>query len=299
MRNPIENHLSRLEAPEVPGDLKARCLATIPASAQNTFHSQTPTSRRPMFVRPIAVLGVLMIAAAFWNTRPGDNQTTAPSGSVAFAQTMKEFQKVSFGHVRGRDMEAGILRRGWHASDFFQTEIWFDANRGLYRERRSSPSNSQPDIARGTSERALFLRDGISYYRSPGSNRLLVTSSPGHWEAYKWSFTSLLAGGWGNRAQSSSPARWKKHRAQLFQAEAESSPEDKKAVPGVARMRTLLYVNPDTKLPIAFQDFAISGDGTPRLLTEYEFDFSRPDASRFDPASLKKGAVVSHGREIG
>ncbi len=297
MRSQLENHLSHQQAPEVPGDLKARCLATIPAPASSS--ATTPPTRR--VVRPkiaaTAALMLIALAVAFWNTRPGDNQTTAPSESVAFAQTLKELGKMSFGHVKGRDMEAGILRHGWHASDFFETEMWFDAGRGLYQERRSSPSNSQPALAGGTSERALFLPDGISYYRYAGSNRLLVTSSPGHWDDYKKTFTSLLAGGWGNRPQSSSPAQWKKRKAQLFRAEAESSPQDKKVMPGVARMRTLLYVNPDTKLPIAFQDFAIYGDGIPRLLTEYEFDFSRPDASRFDPAPLKKGAIVSHGRE--
>lgn len=296
MQTELEDRLSQLKAPDEPTNLKARCLATVPTDARNNFQSTTPTSRRPVFLRPIAVLGVLMIAAAFWNTRPGDNKTSAPSGSVAFAQTMKAFQQVSFGHVKGRDMEAGILRHGWHASDFFRTEMWFDANRGFYRESASNPSNSQPGIAGATSARALFLPDGTSYYRYAGSNRLLVTSSPGHWNSEKESFTNLLAGRWGARSQSSSMSQWKGQKALLFQGEAG---ENQKAMPAISRVRTLLYVNPDTKLPIAFQDFAIYSDGVARLTTEYEFDFSRPDANRFDPAPLKKGAIISYGREVG
>jgi hypothetical protein len=297
MQTELENRLSQLKAPDEPTDLKARCLATVPTDARNNFQSTTPALvHRPVLLRRIVVLGVLMVAAAFWNTRPGNNKTRVTSGSVAFAQTMKAFQQVPFGHVKGRDMEAGILRHGWHARDFFRTEMWFDAERGFYRERASSPSHSQPSIARGTSARALFLPDGISYYRYAGSNTLLVTSSSSHWNAEKESFTSLLAGRWGACSQSSSMSQWKGQKALLFQGEAE---ENEKAMPGVLRVRTLLYVNPDTKLPIAFQDFVIYSDGVPRLTTEYEFDFTRPDASHFDPALLKKGAVIEHSREIG
>lgn len=298
MPTQLEKRLSQIEAPATPPNLKTRCLNTIPA--KSTAAIRFGKTARPFRMQRAALAGALLfstaVAAAFWNTRPLQNKAALTSGSVAFAQTMEKFQKVSFGHMKGRDMEAGILQKGWHASDFFRTEIWFDANRGFYRERASNPSNSQPAIAGATSARALFLPDGTSYYRYAGSNRLLVTSSFGHWNSAKESFTSLLAGRWGARSQSSSMSQWKGRKALLFQGEAK---ENQKVMPGVLRVRTLLYVNPDTKLPIAFQDFAIYSDGVARLTTEYEFDFSRPNPSHFDSATLKKGAIISHGTEVG
>lgn len=294
MQTQLEHRLSQLKTPDAPADLKARCLATVPVSARS---AQMPV-RRPLKFQ-FAVLGAFVVAVAFWNTRPGDNKTTASSGSVAFAQTMEAFKKVSFGHVWGRDMEVGILQRGWHASDFFQSEMWFDANRGLSWTRRANPSNSQPSLARQTSQQKLLLPDGTAYYRYDDSNRVLVTRSQKHWQSYKKALTDLLAGKWGTLSHSPSWGQWKGKRTQIFQGEATPSRADRKTMPGVTRLRSVLYVSPTTNLPLAFQDFAIYGDGIPRLTTEYEFDFSRPDAGRFDPAPLKKGAVVSHGREVG
>lgn len=302
MQTQLEKHLRNLENPAAPPDLKSRCLSTIPVAG--AAHSASfQKTRRPFMLQRVAIAGAFLFAAvagvSFWNTRPPIKDSGEPSGSVAFAQTMEAFQKVSFGHVQGRDMEAGILRQGWHASDFFRTEMWFDSGRGLYRTRRASRSNTRPTIAGGTSSQSLFLPDGTSYYRRANSPVLLVTSSQSHWASSKKSFISLLAGLWGNRAHSPSVGQWKGKAVQLFHSEAEPSPQDQKAMPGVTRMRTFLYVNPATKLPVAFQDFVIYGDKVARLTTEYEFDFSRPGASRFDPAPLQKGAIIEHGREAG
>lgn len=301
MQTKLQKRLSRRAAPLEPENLKARCLSTIPVVgvARNVRFQKAPRSFK---FQKVAATGVLMFSIgwliALWNTRPNDNGA-APSSSrsVAFAETMEQFRHMPYGHVKGRDMEAGILRWGWHERDFFQTEMWFDPQRGFYRERRPGSSNTQPRLARETSSSALFLPNGISYYRYAGSSKVLVTSSDSHWQSNKKSFTNLLAGLWGNRSHSSSVGQWKGKQSQLFQSEETTSRSDRTAMPGVTRTQTRLYADPKTKLPLGFQEFAVYGDGVPRLLAEYEFDFAQPSARRFDPARITAGATMQHGRE--
>lgn len=301
MPTQLENRLSHLQAPTEPSDLKNRCFDTIPV-ADATQSVLLQKTARPFMLQKAAVTGALMFsvvtAVAFWNTRPIGNTAATSSESVAFAQTMEEFQKVSFGHVKGRDMEAGILKKGWHASDFFRTEMWFDAGKGLYRERQNGASNSQVTLADGTSARALYLPDGTSYYRYANSSTLLITSSPHHWNSTKKAFTDLLSGRIRNQLLTSSPSQWKGQKAQLFQNESVPSDQDKKNVPGISSFHTYLYVNPNTKLPLALQSFIAQWNSAPRLVREYEFDYSPPDAKHFDPAPLKKGAVIQRGEEM-
>lgn len=295
MQTQLEKRLSHLKTPAEPQDLKARCLSTIPV-APSSQKLERKTAR-PLVPRRVAIAGGLMFSAlavaAFWNTRPSNDGITFSSSSVAFAQTMEEFGKVAFGHVKGRDMEAGILQTGWRESDFFRTEMWFDERKGLYRKRQPGASNSQVALAKGTSAQALFLPDGTCYYRYANSPNLLVTSSPHHWNAMKKTFTNLLAGRIENPVLASTASQWKGQKAQLFQSKSVLS-----EAPANSRYRTDLYVNPQTKLPIALQSFITERNAPSHLVTEYEFDYTRPDAAYFDPTSLKKGAVIHRGIEI-
>jgi len=88
---------------------------------------------------------------------------------------------------------------------------------------------------------------------------------------------------------SSSRGNWKGREATILTFEIE--PPQKDAAKGVRKMRVVLYVDPRTRRLMARQDFHISAN-VETLVLEYEFDYSQPPASRFDPAPLMKGAVV-------
>jgi hypothetical protein len=69
-------------------------------------------------------------------------------------------------------------------------------------------------------------------------------------------------------------------------------PNPAKKVRGCPTIRTVIYIDPDTRLCMALQAFSQPPNRPEYLVGEAEYDFNtRPDPSIFDPHRLEEGAA--------
>lgn len=302
----IENTLTHLSAPPVPQDLQARCLATIPASAQKTVRHQRIGGLGMKNLRvAAAVTASVVLGLGFWSTRPDNPDGKSVSGSIAFAQTLEAMRKVEFCHYKGRQFDASDKNHrytGWRLE-----EGWFDAQRGLYMEtkRERVPGvDYRVALAEGSSEvdRHLKLPDGMYYSRGERSTSVYFQSHPADWQLIKRRATTFLLENLAAGVRlhfdasrepkpvSSRPGDWKGREATILTFEIKPPPKD--AAKGVRKRRAVLYVDPGTRRLMAQQDFHIAANALETLVLGFEIDYSQPDASLFDPARFTKGAKV-------
>ena len=322
MRTELETRLKQLPAPDAPPDLKARCLQTIPAGARQT----APKPRG--FLRPLSApklgLATLVIATAiglaFWNTRPTGNVTTPASGSVAFAQTVEAMKHVTYFRAESWSEEPEWSERpiNWRSTRPRMMGVSeFDLSHGLYSETTRQLSAAElsdrergrePELGTSWADRYLLLPDGTSYLRTATSSTLLIQSKPDEW-ARTEKIVGEMAGGierpsdlrllaipiddfqvQSTRFVASSSGEWKRQTVDLYVFRA--SPDYKFSRSNVLDIETKLYVDPKTHLVTARQVFVVFKDGTKKQLQQAEVDYTRPDASVFDPARLKIGAQI-------
>ena len=299
MRTKLEKHLNHLAAPPVPQNLKARCLSTIPLEGA----PRKITLRKPaLLMRPVAVAGTLMFAAvvgiAFWSTRPSSDGVTRSSGSVAFAQVLENARQIPFFHAKGYSVSPDS------SGNRLKSEFWYDASQGYYsqavQDSMSGSATNGEALPREESHlsRMLVLPDGTVYYRDETAT-VYVKTHPNNWTAATGTFLRILSGnaagtkdlsgaGFG-QVLSSTAGNWKGQKAQLLTLERQPSAKD--VARNRSRMEAHLYVNPDTKSVIAFQGFAKSEDDL-KLISEFEFDYSSPNVTLFDPKNIEAGAKI-------
>ena len=301
----LEESLSRLEAPAPPQNLKDRCMNTIPSTIPAARKAALHKKARPFTLRRAAVAGALMFSlaagVAFWSTRPSSNGAAQRGGSALFAQVLEASQRITFFHFKAR---FEVPQKG-ESQDWRRMEGWYDASKGFYQQDvRELLLRIQSDVKPlppGASfyTRMLTLPDGTVYGRSEMASRVFVGMAPGNWKALQNQTTGILSGnvagtkdfsGTYGQVLSSTEGHWKGQKAQILVLERQPSPQD--AARGRGPVQARFYVNPDTKLVIAWQDFATSQNGSPQLVGEYEFDYSRPDPALFDPKGIKAGAEV-------
>jgi hypothetical protein len=292
----IENALRGLSAPKPPENLKARCLATIPATA----HLASPLTwkqrlKMPLVRTTLAMAAALAIALLVAGSQPG-----SVSGAAVFAASVEAMQKVPFYHTRGREVGVdpeGDSKEGdgWYTGRWVESEIWFDEERGLFHESKGKTFMHQM---------RLSLPDGRHFERVlhdwKVEDKLMITQfDPGQWEKTKSGiarqFTNLRQMAHGINAEvepqwtSTRSGYWKERRATVLTFL--TPPTAAKAARGCPTVRAVLYVDPATKLCMAAKTFARSQRGGEALVGESEFDFSRrPDPSLFDPHRVEQGA---------
>jgi hypothetical protein len=293
----IERALRHLRAPELPEDLRARCLATIPETASET---RRPAWKKRWRMQPLlaaaAVATSLILAVIVEIARP-----PAVSGAVVFAATVQAMKKVPFYHAKGRQMGlypdgGGHDGDGWYSGRWIDEEDWFDAEQGSLSQSSLSQSNPKTFVPW---QQILELPDGSCHYRV--GDRLKITEfSPRRWERDRASHVSRFvdlrqqARGFDYEADpklvSTRPGDWKGRQVIIITFEA--PPPREKAARGAPTVRTLFYVDPATKLCTAKQQFARSAGGREKLVTELEFDYTqRPDKALLDPRRLEQGAA--------
>lgn len=316
MPTELEKHLSRLEAPAPPQNLKNRCLNTIPVAVAGQAASQKAAFRkpsRPFKLQRVALSGALMFsvvaAVAFWSTRPAIDGKARPSGSIAFAQVIEAARRVTFFHVKESNV---FLRDGQtkpKASEWIRSESWYDSTKGLYnRYLQDIFQSSKADSSRlpkGSSlyTQTLELPDDTSYRREGTMATVDVEVAHGSWKLYQNTVSKMLtghieealdlSGRKAGKILSSSAGNWKGKKAQVFVFER--PPEGATKLGGPPRIypvRMHFYINPETKLMIAEQDFAIFKGIAPVLIAQSEFDYARPKAAIFDAKIIKEGATL-------
>jgi len=290
VRDPLEDALADLETPPPPGDLAARCLATVSAPAMSALR------RRPFAwltegktVKRLAFAAAALAAIGFWTTRPiprKDGANRAPVSS--FAQAVEAMKGVTY--WRSTVHSVG----GWNLRT-----VWFDARRGL--------CSHQPHQSGAMVTRDLLLPNGDWYVRqtSKTSDRDKVRLTHMGEEFWRRKRDGLIenicrpsfwAGNLGRLPAAPSAqrlGRWKGRPAIIFTFTV-PPPEEMSRQGFSATTRTDVYVDARTNLLIASQQFSRSPDAVQQgeqLTGQEEWDFSkRPDAALFDPASLLKGA---------
>lgn len=312
MRSRIENHLSRLAAPAEPENLKARCLATIPATARNSVQSQRYARAAHPLRQQLRVAAALMATAAlslaFWNTRPHSDDATMPPDSAAFAQTVEAMRRLTFMRCRGRQVKTGA-KGGWRTTEWAVLDTAFDAARGIYSGIWPAvipAADQHPAGGNSGVYRFLQLPDGTLYMRPFMSADLFISSDPQTWHRLSKNAFALLmgeraalaeyipsTGGGAPQLISSANGVWKGRQARVFILLAKP-PSDHRGAPAI---RTQAYVDPATHLMTARQSFAVFADSTERLVMEEEYDYSRPDAALFNPGTLRVGARIHDQRQ--
>lgn len=286
----IEQALAQLEAPEPPEDLRARCLATIPAGAGHALRHDTFWEKLKMKRLQIALAATvgLLMAMLVWGVRPGTQ-----SGAAVFAATLDAMGKVPFAHMKGRTMgfAPGSGKPTWYTGRWIVEESWFDVEQGIYKEMGGETFASQ---------QSLNLPDGRIYGRV--EDRLKITSfDPRQWERTRTAVithhvrlaTAARGFNYGvdPRLVATAPGEWKGRKATVLTYEAPPSAEN--AATGAPTVRTLFYVDPDTDLCMAKQQFSRVPEGGEGLVLEWEFAYSqKPDRSRFDPSRMEQGATA-------
>lgn len=307
MRTKLESRLSQLQAPNAPHDLKARCQQTIPADAR----LQPAKSRG--FLPPLSapklglatVVVATAIALAFWNARPIANKMAPANGNVAFAQTVEAMKNVTYAHIRGWKVNGND---GWRSTKRLNFQGEIDLSRGLYSEQSSriAPKN-ELQLATGDSlfDRALVLPNGTTYTRDVKSTTLFIRSDSNIWPQMSKYFLELVAHHYSTNTGekpkliSSAPGTWegKAVNVYVFRAGWTEKPGDNDKNDATA-LETKYFVDPKTDLMEAQQSFAVLKDGTKIQQDQTEVDYTRPDASAFDPAQLKIGAQIEDNRKL-
>lgn len=292
----IEKALKNVRVPDPPEELKARCLATIPAEATAarplTWRErlQMPVVRTALVMAAALAIGVIVVSS-----RPG-----TVSGAAVFAASVEAMQKVPFYYARGREQgfwpEGGYKGGdGWYTGRWVESEVWFDEERGFFHEGKGKTFMHQM---------SLRLPDGKHYERIlhewKVEDKLLITEFDASWwektrTGVARQFTDLreMAHGiiWEVQPQliSTHHGEWKGRRVTVLTFL--TPPTAEKGARGCPTIRAVFYVDPETRLCLAGQKFARSKTGTETLVGETEFDFSRrPDPSIFDPRRVEEGA---------
>ncbi|BCM91387.1 hypothetical protein IAD21_03259 [Abditibacteriota bacterium] len=303
----IEHDLKRLDAPTAPHNLRARCLATVPKAARD--HSRTQTRahhntawRMQRFALAGGLLAVTAVGSAFWTTRPLSNPGKIVSSSVAFAQTIKAMQNLDSFHIKGKSLKSET-KAGWHSKEWTQTEAWFDSQLGAYGVVTNSPYGSEllpANFAKTTY--SLSLPDGTSYAR--GNSQVVVEKNASSWQRLKQQASTLLLGdvattsagaaksryfntGGDLKLQSTQTASWEGKEVKLFLLKGQAS-EDNRGAPTILKK---IYVNTDTDLVVATQEFALFEGAEPQLVSQLEVDYERPDPALFDPVKFEEGTT--------
>lgn len=320
MQTKLEKRLSRLDAPPIPQDLQDRCVDTIPVP------SATPNMSFQRGVRPFKLRGVVMASAllcvaaigvAFLSTRPSDNGKTLSPGSMAFAQVLEASSRVTSFHLKHRvliPIQEGVksdMREAGTNSAIWMEETWYDVDKGLYSQSRPKTlpaSGGNSALPKGASiyNRGLLLPDGTMYMRSSRSSTVYVVPNPRgatFWKYFRNYLSNQLSDNVEGRTNlnhekngtilSSTTGNWKGQPAQILIFERQ--PNQFNATHREARpVQVHFYVNPQTRLVIAEQDFAVSPGTSPALVAEYEFDYNQPNSVIFETQRLTEGATISH-----
>lgn len=294
----IEKALKNLPAPEPPADLKARCLATIPAEASG---ARTLTWKErlkmPAVRTALAMATALTIALMISVSRPG-----APNGAAVFAATIEAMRGVSFFHVKDRQMSIypdGSGREGaeWYSGRWVNSETWFDMEYGIFTDAYAEGETQAHHMSLELPDGRHFERDVVPEDRSRDRLRIVVFG-PERWErigartARRITDVSRLVRGinWEvePRLVSTEQGEWQGRRATVLTFITPPTPE--KAARGCPTVRGVGYVDPETKLTMALRIYS-QGGGQEGLVREAVFDYSpRPDPSIFDPRRVEKGA---------
>jgi hypothetical protein len=293
----IEKALRELPAPAPPTDLKARCLATIPVAVSER-HLTARRQWRPATGLRTAIATVIVLAVAVLMIRslPGP-----VSGDAVFAASLEAMSKVSFYHVKDREVgfwpDGGYKGGdGWYTGRWINGETWYDDQYGLVSESGGTTFARQMrlDLPDGRHLERLF-----SDYK-PENNLRITEFGPKGWERTRTGqakqFMDLREMAPGINSGESTPrlvsttvADWKSRKAMVITFVTPPIPA--KAARGAPTVRSLIYVDPATHLCMVLQSYARSPGHPETLVREAEFDFTRrPDRSLFDPERLERGA---------
>lgn len=291
IRDPLEDVLSRLDAPPPPADLAARCLATIPASAPE----QRPFAwlMKGATMKRLAFAAVALAAVAFWTTRPTlqKNGITSRAPVSAFGQSIEAMRRVTFWRTAGRMTRLDGNDDEWHPINRV-----FDAQQGLLADF---------PIREGVIKESTLLRSNGELYerfadQSNGRDQVRVMHmNPKFWPQVRDRilpsafFPTQDLGRFPVEPRFQGVGNWKGRPALVFTFNLLPSNEHK--AQGRPSVRTDYYVDPKTKLFIAAREFSRWPDKPEqdeRLTREDEWDYSeRPDPSWFDPNRFCEGAT--------
>ena len=294
----IEKTLKGLSAPEPPADLKKRCLATIPDAIETAGARPWWSSLRRRSLHAAIFMGAsLVLAVALATLRP-----SGISGAEVLAASVEAMKSVPYWHEKGREVGmypdgGGRDGDGWYSGRWVEDESWFDAEYGSLNESSGTTFAHQL---------RLDLPNGKHYERLLGSpyppeNRLVITDfGPGHWTKARAAILANLmelnqrARGFNYDADpklvTTNQGLWKGRRATVITFEA--PPPREKAARGAPTVRTVFYVDPETRLCMAQRQWAVSARTPEHLVEALEFDYDRrPDRSLFDPRRLEEGAT--------
>lgn len=306
MRNPqVESDLKHLDAPDLPADLRARCLAAVRTGAPSRHirTQRTPAWRAQRLALAGGLLLVTALGSAFWNTRPPTERGQKVSGGVAFAQTVEEMRSIKAFHIvsKMRNTQDG----GWQSKDWSETEAWFDEERGAYSVSTNSPYGTALLPAHyAKTITSLALPDGTYYER--GNSQFVVEKNAKQWAMMKEGIKDMLLGGVATTSKNagrgsfaydgteleSKPeeaSSWQGKDANLFIFEQQ--PPNTEAYRKSPAFLKKIYVDAATNRVIANQEFAVFEGKEPQLLSQMEVDYETPDEGTFDPAKIKEGAA--------
>ena len=312
MRNRLESRLSQLKTPAAPPDLKARCLATIPADVRRA-PAKTRGFGRPLSAPKLGLATLVLATAiglAFWNTRAANDRTVRADGNAAFAQTTAAMKNVSYFRLEAQMnnwdgwYDDGVPKANKITPRIARIEA--DLSRGVYIERtpQTLPTDKRHlGLGGSTLNRLLYLPDDTAYARPARSSKLTIVSVPHSWAEFGEDFKKFVAGSdapsvfvgmFENQTFefiSSKPDIWQGREvyAYLYRAELPAKAQTEKNATAV---ESQFLVDPKTKLVEVTQMFIVENDGSRNQILQMMFDYTRPDASVFEPARLKIGAQI-------
>jgi hypothetical protein len=310
MRNhDLEKMLTQLPSPPAPDSLKGRCLATIPNYAAHNMAISKPAQLRKRSLRfAVTTLALAVLGIMFWSTQNSEQLSSShgnrgSGGSAAFAQTLDAMRRVNVFHMTGRGRgwsnNAGVVK----LEDWQDLEGWTDARHGTYTEThgRSMPPMRSLITPEGTEYLCTHFPDGIvtkdnpprSYW--PPRYSLEISPADKPWKVSEPMLNLLMRLGRpvNNSISGFSFAgdgQWKGVFVAIFKREM---PPAKEARNGERpfETRNSVYVDPETHLPVAMQEWGRLPDANNWELTfEAEFNYQQIDQSRFDPRPLVNGA---------
>lgn len=264
MNDSLEEALRQMDPGPPPSDMAARCIAALPETQRpNPFAwlLGNTTRRRLMF----SAAGLILVALwATWPALRKDGTTQAPAS--AFARTVEAMGRITAWYSKSRQIgiEPGDGKKKKFAyyfkSGWIETHEWFDADHGNYMKYVSPDGVSrqwelmrtngdwlfrQADPDRGR-DKVRITHMGEPWWRKTRDERLKNLRNP-----------AMMANNFDRPATDPPTKRsgnWKGTPAIVFTFDVAPSEYYKASDPPTKR--TEFYVDPNTRLIIARQEFA-------------------------------------------